>query len=134
MKLCYSYFIDPTDLVELFILRFHMNQSCNKNLKKDQRRVEEIVSSRAITGIELLLQQFNIDNVIYPPKFTAMMREFTQEIGISSAKTILFHLAEVVYSLSIPPPPLSLPFLSSLYFIHPSFLLCSFLLSLPSII
>lgn len=64
LMLCYSYFINPEELLYLFMLRYKMNFTVDHKAKKEQKRVEEIVRSRCVYILWIYLQVLTLTNII----------------------------------------------------------------------
>mmetsp|Transcript_1209 Transcript_1209/g.4340 ORF Transcript_1209/g.4340 Transcript_1209/m.4340 type:complete len:876 (-) Transcript_1209:1226-3853(-) len=55
----YSYYLEPDDIVNLFVLRYEMNNTSTQN--KEAKRVEEIIRVRVLAALVRFIQRFNSD-------------------------------------------------------------------------
>jgi len=93
--LCYSYFTTPDELVALFCMRLHMNTYDEKQImKKEQKRVAEIVRTRALSVLELLMEKFNEDQVVFSKETVERFDLLFQTFGYQTLKSLLLIAAE----------------------------------------
>lgn len=88
----YSYYLDPDDIIRLFMLRYEMHNTGSQN--KEVKRVEEIIRLRVLAALVKCIQRFNSDGNHLGEECLQELEEFMTRMKGAGERQLRNALAE----------------------------------------